>query len=56
MENFSYELFKIQVNRYNVKLAAETVHTKERVGLDDGVWSGFSWLRVGKSGELFQTW
>jgi hypothetical protein len=28
---------------------------KERVGLDDGVWSGFSWLRVGKSGGLFQT-
>jgi hypothetical protein len=21
---------------------------KERVGLDDGVWSGFSWLREGK--------
>lgn len=28
---------------------------KERVGLDDGIWSGFSWLKIGKSGGFFQT-
>jgi len=34
IENFSYELFKIQVNRHNIKLAAEPVHTegKSRIG------------------------
>jgi len=41
IENFSYELFKIQVNRHNVKLVAETLHTKgkSRIG-----WWSMEWI------------
>jgi hypothetical protein len=54
MENISYELFKIQVNSIMLNWQQKLSTQKERVELDDGVLSGFSWLRIGKSGGLFQ--